>query len=606
MQNCTVDANSMSQKAFFSHLAMVFFVWVITWLPLSGRAQGFLKADGQRIVDGSGRNVLLRGIGLGGWMLQEGYMLRISRDGQQHKIRERVVDLIGEKQADEFYEAWLRNHTQKADIDSLKAWGFNSVRLPMHYNLYTLPIEAEPEAGKDTWLERGFALTDSLLAWCKTNSMYLILDLHAAPGGQGNDLNISDRDPSKPSLWESPQNQRKMIALWRKLAERYANESWVGGYDIINEPNWGFTDLSGDRNGTKEQKNEPLKKLMMAITSAIRSVDENHLIIIEGNGWGNNYNGVLPPWDKNMALSFHKYWNYNDPASIKGILELRQKYNIPVWLGETGENSNVWFTEAIRLLESNNIGWSWWPLKKLGNNNPFEIKSNLNYDRIVRYWNGQGPRPSESDAYSGLMELVSSLKCQNNIVHQDVVDAMIRQPFSNEARPFKLYDIGDSQLIKAVDYDLGKNGVAYYDKDTADYHVSTGKGGRGNRGHVYRNDGVDIFPDSTAYDSYYVGSTEDGEWLQYTVHVKKAGIYGLGLHVVSESANSMMSVAVNGMPVQRGIVIPLRKSSDKWNLLQLKNIRLLSGRNIIRIAVEKGGFNFKDFWIRRAAVAGKK
>ncbi|MEJ0033981.1 MAG: cellulase family glycosylhydrolase [Bacteroidota bacterium] len=203
-------------------------------------AQGFLKVDGKRIVDEKGNNVLLRGMGLGGWMLQEGYMLRVNGIGQQqHVIKKNISDLIGTKKADAFYDAWLANHTRKIDIDSMARWGFNSIRLAMHYKLYTLPVEQEPVAGQNTWLDKGFAMTDSLLNWCKANKIYLILDLHGAPGGQGNDLNIADRDPSVPSLWQSDANKQKMIALWRKLAERYVNEPWIAAYDIINEPNWG-------------------------------------------------------------------------------------------------------------------------------------------------------------------------------------------------------------------------------------------------------------------------------------------------------------------------------------------------------------------------------
>jgi aryl-phospho-beta-D-glucosidase BglC (GH1 family) len=67
--------------------------------------------------------------------------------------------------------------------------------------------------GENTWLEEGFKMTDDLLKWCADNKMYLILDLHAAPGGQGNDANISDNDKSKPSLWESEENQKKTIAF---------------------------------------------------------------------------------------------------------------------------------------------------------------------------------------------------------------------------------------------------------------------------------------------------------------------------------------------------------------------------------------------------------
>ena len=68
-------------------------------------------------------------------------------------------------------------------------------------------------------------MTDDLLKWCAANKIYLILDLHAVPGGQGKDANISDYDPSKPSVWESEENQKKTVALWKKLAERYKNES---------------------------------------------------------------------------------------------------------------------------------------------------------------------------------------------------------------------------------------------------------------------------------------------------------------------------------------------------------------------------------------------
>lgn len=356
-------------------------------------SQEFLKADGISIVNEKGDNVLLRGVGLGGWMLQEGYMLHVNVESQQHRIRERIETLIGKEQTQAFYDSWLANHTTKTDIDSLHAWGFNSVRLPMHYNLYTLSVDQEPVAGQNTWLTKGFALTDSLISWCKANNMYVILDMHAAPGGQGNDLNISDRDPSKPSLWQSDANKEKMIALWRRLAARYANEPTVAAYDIINEPNWGFVDTVNDRNGLREQKNIPLKQLMMDITRAIREVDQKHIIIIEGNGWGNNYNGILGPWDNNMVLSFHKYWNNNDQQSIQHILNDREKYHVPVWIGETGENSNTWFTEAIHLFETNNMGWCWWPLKKLGNNNPLQIKSNPYYDSLTNYWNKKTNNP---------------------------------------------------------------------------------------------------------------------------------------------------------------------------------------------------------------------
>jgi hypothetical protein len=558
----------------------------------SGLAQGFLRADGKKIVNEKGENVLLRGVGLGGWMLQEGYMLKINKEGQQYRIRERIEELMGAKQTQEFYDLWLANHTRKIDVDSMKAWGFNSIRLPMHYNLYTLPIEKESVKGQNTWLDKGFAMTDSLLSWCKANQMYLILDLHAAPGGQGNDLNISDRDPSKPSLWDSPANQEKTIALWRKLAERYVNEPWIGAYDIINEPNWGFEDLAKDKNGINEKKNEPLKKLMIDITKAIREVDKKHIIIIEGNGWGNNYNGILPQWDNNMVLSFHKYWSYNDQASAENMIKTRDKYNIPVWLGETGENSNVWFTEAIRLFETNNIGWAWWPLKKVGANNPMEIKSNLNYNDVVGYINGNGNKPKESNVYSGLMELATYARLENTIIHYDVIDAMIRQPFSAETKPFKKHLIGKTSIVNAVDYDLGRNGVAYFDKDTADYHVSTGKYTAGNKGRIYRNDGVDIAKDSIKYESYYVNNIESGEWLQYTVDIEKKGIYTINLNVASDNTKGRISLGSNGVSIAKEIQVSNTGGLKTFKTIEIKNIPLKAGKQSIKVLADTGYFNF--------------
>jgi aryl-phospho-beta-D-glucosidase BglC (GH1 family) len=305
----------------------IFFIFIFLFIFFSANSfcQGFLKADGKKIINDRGENILLRGMGLGGWMLQEGYMLRITNEGQQHKIRKRLEDLSSPKQTEEFYDTWLTNNTRKVDIDSMKSWGFNSVRLPIHYNLYTLPVEKEPVKGGNTWLDKGFQITDSLLSWCKTNKMYLILDLHAAPGGQGNDVNISDGDTTQPTLWASEENKQKTIALWKKLAERYANEPWIGAYDLLNEPNFGFEDPVNDKNGIKEKKNEPLVHLLKEITSVIRQVDKKHIIIIEGNGWGNNYNGMLPPWDNNMVLSFHKYWNFNTDKEISSMLNARGK-----------------------------------------------------------------------------------------------------------------------------------------------------------------------------------------------------------------------------------------------------------------------------------------
>lgn len=572
---------------------------LLFWLVgvTASRGQGFLKAQGHYITDGNGRTLILRGMGLGGWMLQEGYMLHLSNLGQQYKIRAAIEEVTSPEYAARFYEQWLANDIRRADIDSLKAWGFNSVRLPMHYALYTLPVDKEPVVGKNTWLEKGFALTDSLLRWCKANHMYLILDLHATPGGQGNDLPISDRHPDQPSLWESRANQEKMIALWRRLAARYANEPYIGGYDIINEPNWGFEDPN-DKRGTAETKNIPLRNLMVEVTGAIREVDKNHLIIIEGNGFGNNYRGIFPKWDDNMAVSFHKYGNFNNQAAIQNFLTIREQNNVPLWMGESGENSNTWFTEAIRLVESNGIGWSWWPLKKMGINNPLEIKVSPGYQHLLDYWSGKGAKPSQAEAMASLNALLNNIRLENNIYHKDVTNAMFRQVHSFATLPFKEATVGRQAVIQAVDYDLGAQRSAYYDKDTASYQYTPGVNTIGNRGHAYRNDGVDIEADSNGY---HIFNIEDGEWLHYTFKVQRGGKYKVIL-LASANADSsnirLMFPGWNTVVFPPGKAMPTEKKQS-WKKIEFTNIPLQAGINRLTFIFNKGGFTFKSFEVIR-------
>jgi hypothetical protein len=302
------------------------------------------------------------------------------------------------------------------DIDALKKWGFNSIRLPMHYNLFTPSIENEPVRGQNTWIETGFRLTDNLLSWCKKNKIYLILDLHAAPGGQGNDRPIADVDTLKPNLWQSDANQNKTVALWKKLAERYKDEEWIGGYDLINETNY------------KLEENKALKNLFLKITNEIRKIDTKHIIFIEGNQFANDYTGLTPPWDNNMVYSFHKYWNPTTVETIQKYLDMRDQFNIPFWMGESGENNNEWFRAAVKLFEKNNIGWSWWTIKKIGaENSLMTISKPSGYQKIIDFWAGKALRPTVEEARKILMEMAENVKFENCKVNNDVLDALFQK-----------------------------------------------------------------------------------------------------------------------------------------------------------------------------------
>jgi endoglucanase len=578
-----------NSKILIGRSILVLFMFV----SITSSGQGFLHRDGQRIVDGNGNNVLLRGLGIGGLMVQEGYMLKTADfAGPQYQIRQKITELIGEKNTQEFYNAYKANGLTKRDVDSLAAWGFNSIRLPMHYNLYTLPTDQESVKGENTWLEEGFKMTDDLLNWCAANNMYLILDLHAAPGGQGKDANISDYDTSKPSLWESTANQDKMVAFWKKIAERYKDNPWIGGYDIINEPNWNFSGTN--QNGCNETKNEPLRALQMRITKAIREVDFNHIVIIEGNCWGNNYKGMFPLWDENMILSFHKYWSNNDTTAIQDIMNLRNEHNVPIWLGESGENSNVWFQQVLNLVESNNIGWAFWPMKKIENIAGItNVKETEGYTKLLQYWKDGKSKPSVEEAKVALMEIAENFKMENVTINHDVIDAMFRQVNSTETKPYKKHSLPGK--VFATEYDLGQINHAYSDKDYQNLWVSSGKRTEWNSGNQMRNDGVDIEKcDDKTTNGYHVSFIEDGEWLQYTVNLEKAQTFKVLIRFSNEKAEGKLYLGdENGTKISSVLALPVSSSAnDRWANSVVGKIKLKKGINKIRICFEQGGFNF--------------
>jgi endoglucanase len=568
------------------------FLIILSFLSTVSSAQGFLKVNGKRVVNGSDKNFILRGMGLGGFMLQEGYMFHLGFLGQQYKIKEKITEFVGKEKTDDFYKNWLQYNTQRADIDSLAAWGFNSIRLPMHYDLFTLAVKDEPVKGQNTWLEKGFKMVDSLLEWCKENKIYLILDLHAAPGGQGDDLAISDRNPAEPSLWQSEDNKAKTIAIWKKLAEKYSNEPYIGGYDILNETNWGFDDPA-DKRGLSEKTNHPLKQLFIEITNAIRSVDKNHIIFLEGNGFANNYNGIFPLWDDNLVISFHKYGNFSTKETIQKFLDYRDQYNVPVWLGESGENSNTWFTNTIRLMEDNDIGWCWWQLKKMGINQPLEIKEPKDYNLFVDFCAGKIEKPDGNKASEILNDLLANIRIENNIFHKDVVDAMFRQVHSTATVPFKPNLITNKNTINAVDFDMGRNGFAYSDADTASYMYTPGVNTQGNRGRKYRNDGVDI--KTGLNNEPYVFNIEDGEWLLFKINMNRAGQYEFLANTSGESKGGLISLFVNDKLQTKKLSILPSKSNDDFIASLPASVTLFKGINKIKIYFVKGGFNFKSF-----------
>lgn len=569
---------------------------LVLCVSMNSTAQGFLKASGTKIVDGNNQNFILRGIGTGNWVLMEGYMMKTTGElGTQHAFRAKLEEEIGVENTNAFFETWWANHMTRADVDSMKAWGFNSVRAAMHYKMFTPPIEDEPVQGEITWIEKGFVMIDTLLDWCADNEMYLILDMHGTPGGQGKNADISDYDHTKPSLWESEENKTKLTALWYELAKRYKEEPWIGGYDLINETNWDFEN-SGNENGVNCVHNIPLLEMHKRLIDTVRTIDNNHIVFVSGNSWGNNYNGMdaLASHDDNLAYTFHKYWNTNNENDVEWITNMRDRLNVPLWMSESGENSNVWYTEAIKLFEENNIGWSWWPVKKEGINNVLKVEMPGSYDTLTRVWKNElSVNLTKEQVFKAVMDWAENHKIENCIIKYDVIDAMRRQPYTKETLPFKKHNIGEP--IYFSDFDLGTNGYAYQDTYVANYG---GEWTGWNNGWGLRNDGVDIeacLDETGVSNGYNVGWTDDGEWMQYTLNSETVAAYTLSVRSASGSDGSNFHLEVNGAKVTESLALPGTGGWQTWETTTFEDVIIPAGEIKIKFHIDKGGSNLSYF-----------
>ena len=320
----------------------------LTSLVANGQTR-FVSTRVKEFVSPDGKPLLLRGINLGNWLLPEGYMFKFKTTNSPRLIQTAINELVGEDEARKFWKTYRDNYITQADIRFIKQSGFNSVRIPFNYRLFvtdgTVPRLDGP----------GYELLDRVVSWCRSEGLYVILDMHAAPGGQTGD-NIDDSF-AYPFLFESAESQELTVNLWAKIATRYRNEPAVIGYDLLNEPIAHYFDTAS--------LNPKLEPLYRRIVSGIREVDRNHIIFLGGAQWDSNFKVFGSPFDPKLAYTFHKYWMTVNQDAIQEYLTFRDRYNVPVWMGESGENTDEWIESFRKLLEAKNIGWCFWPYKKL-------------------------------------------------------------------------------------------------------------------------------------------------------------------------------------------------------------------------------------------------
>jgi hypothetical protein len=337
---------------------------------------GFLQVKGPYIIDDTGKKVFLRGVCFGGWLNMENFITGYT--GAESSVRQAIRNELGEERYQAFFTSLLDSFITEGDFKFLSEIGATVVRIPFNYRHF------EDDMNPGHYNSVGFHYLDYAIEWGKKHNIYIILDLHAAPGWQNQGWH-SDNPYGISLLWGNRDYQERIKNLWVYIADHYKDESQVAGYDLLNEPN--------------APNMEILNRVYREWTSAIRTVDKRHIIFIEGNRYAQIFEGLDEPFDDNLAYSSHNYITaaymgrrypgyssdvYVDKGWIEKSFLERNKWILehkrPSWVGEFGALFDgpidsptdadkarlMILRDQLEVFNKYEQHWTIWPYKDIG------------------------------------------------------------------------------------------------------------------------------------------------------------------------------------------------------------------------------------------------
>lgn len=381
--------------------------------------QDFVRIDGQNLVKPDGSRLYIVGTNLGNWLNPEGYMFGFRKTNSPRFINEMFCQLTGEEFTADFWKQFKDNYITRKDIEFIASTGANTIRLPFHYKLFTDEDYMGLVADQD-----GFERVDSVVSWCRDNGLYLILDMHDAPGGQTGD-NIDD-SYGYPWLFDDESAQQKFCDVWEKIADYYKDEPVILGYELINEPIAPYFDNVDELNS----KLEPLHKRAV---NAIRKADKNHIILLGGSQWNGNFKPFADwKYDDKLMYTCHRYGSEPTADAIRGIIEFRDSVNLPMYMGEIGHNTNEWQSTFCDVMKENNIGYTFWPYKKIDSSCMMGIKAPENWDSVIvfseanrdNYADIRRALPNRELAKKAMLDFIENSKAENCVPQKEYIKSI--------------------------------------------------------------------------------------------------------------------------------------------------------------------------------------
>ena len=356
-----------------------------------------VRIEGKRFIAPDGRVLHLKGINLGNWLVPEGYMFKFDKARAPRQIYGAFDRLLGPERAAAFWTEFRDRYLVEEDLRFIASLGFNTVRIPLHWRL--LMTEDGKMEGE------GWALLDRMLGWVGAAGLYAVVDLHAVPGGQTG-INHDD-GPGYPLMFYVPRYRALSIKLWGAIAQRYAGNPTILGYDLLNEPIAPNHDVT-----TLNPRLEPFYK---KVTAAIRAVDPGRIIFLASGQWSSTFSSFEPPFADNLAYTYHTFWSSTKRDAVQRHLNFSYRYNVPLFLGETGELNDEWNAEIRELHERLGIGWSFWAYKNLDTDSTVvSIPRPEGWNEIVAFADGtRAEKPSPGTIELALVQYLDGMRLRN-------------------------------------------------------------------------------------------------------------------------------------------------------------------------------------------------
>ncbi|MGO9658760.1 MAG: glycoside hydrolase family 5 protein [Acidimicrobiales bacterium] len=335
-------------------------------------ADVWLSTRGSRIETSSGTPVVLRGVGLGGWMNMENFIT--GYPSAESVQRWALFKVLGEDNYERFFSRFLDVFFTDEDAAFLASLGLNCVRLPVNYRHF------EDDMAPFELKEDGFLLLDRAIERCAHHGLYSVIDLHALPGAQNQHWH-SDNPTHWAAFWQHKHFQDRAVNLWEALARRYRDNPWVAGYNPVNEP--------GDARGTA------IWPFYQRLHAAVRAIDSRHILFLDGNRYSTDFSVFEEVWP-NTVYTCHDYalpgfadgggypgtsrGTYVDRDIVEKVFLERTRFmrdtGTPIWVGEFGpvytgdaardEERYRLLADQLAIYEAHRAGWSLWTYKDVG------------------------------------------------------------------------------------------------------------------------------------------------------------------------------------------------------------------------------------------------